>query len=197
MGLVGIRAFVDQDDLAGAAPADARMLETARSAPIGLAIFSREFFGKGWPMRELQILLEQGSLLPILSNRPPAFTHEDLVMAAKMCEHVSAAERNAFAERVARITHIGPKEPWEQPLQEEVCWNVVRLFTENVCPRLSDAVFTARTFDRIRKAAELIVAGPPIFCHLNADRIERAKKWAHFLGDLEERLAARGTSKFD
>jgi hypothetical protein len=58
--------------------AAAKMLDAAAAAPVGLAIYSREYFDRVWPLRELRILVEQKKLLPVLTPREPAFTFEDL-----------------------------------------------------------------------------------------------------------------------
>lgn len=46
---IGIRAFVDQEDLRGGDHAVDIMLDCARCAPVGVAVFSPEFFDKAMP----------------------------------------------------------------------------------------------------------------------------------------------------
>jgi hypothetical protein len=45
---IGLKAFVDQDDLAEGAPADLWMLTAVKEAPIGIALFGKHFFLKEW-----------------------------------------------------------------------------------------------------------------------------------------------------
>ena len=195
MGIVGIRAFVDQNDLRGAMKADACMLGQARSAPVGLAILSPEFFSKTWPMRELEILMERDSLLPMLTSRLPRFTHEAFVQCVRQSQYLPQGDREGFAQRVTRITHMGNGE-CDQLLQQEVCWAVVRLLVESICPRLRDSVFTAKVLDRVQKAAKLIAEDAHMFGSLEGVKLRKAKDWLRKLADLEERLATSGITKY-
>ena len=46
--------------------ADEAMLNAAQKAPVGIAVFSPEYFAKKWPMRELEILVTRDVMLPVV-----------------------------------------------------------------------------------------------------------------------------------
>ena len=197
MGIAGIRAFVDKNHLRGAMKADARMLGQARRAPVGLAIFSPEYFEKTWPMRELEILMERDSLLPMLTNRLPGFTHEAFVKCVTKSRHLPESDRIGFAQRVTRITNLGTQECDQLLLQQEVCWAVVRLLVETIVPAMKSSVFTARVIDRVRKAAERITEDGPMFGSLEKRKVSEAKVWQQDLAALEKKLATCNITKYD
>jgi hypothetical protein len=69
---IGLSAFLDQAELVPGNQADPLMLRAVEEAPVGLALLSEHFPRKEWPIKELQIIVRQETLLPVLYN----ITHE-------------------------------------------------------------------------------------------------------------------------
>lgn len=182
---LGIHAFVDKEDLRAADTADDIMLRAARTAPIGLAIFSREFFAKSWPMRELHIISERNTLLPVLTPREPTFTHDELEehlkkAAKKTKGGLSKEEWDDFMKKVLRTTHPEQvKEAYTRPLRCRLCLDVIRLLVEKTCPRLGDSKLAEEVLRRVLNAVrEVMRTGEGSrFPKILAESVAAAKDW--------------------
>ncbi len=95
------------------------MLDAADKAPVGIAIFSPQYFKKKWPMRELEILVAQNSLLPVKFRFD---SHESFEEELRSSPHVAASEehRTTFLNSVGRTTYVHRKEDYTGRLRQ-VC----------------------------------------------------------------------------
>ena len=105
---MGIKAFVDQFSMKPADQADTEMMRALRTAPIGLAILSEDFFNverSPWPLCELRMIVEGGEkqkLLPVVWRD---ITHNDLrdLLTAGLAQAFTLGQKAEF--RQSRIAH--------------------------------------------------------------------------------------------
>ncbi len=99
--------------------ADEEMLDAANKAPVGIAIFSPEYFRKKWPMRELEILVAQNGLLPVNFRFD---SHESFEKQLRSSLQVSASEEHhtTLLKIVERTTYVHRKEDYTGRLRQ-VC----------------------------------------------------------------------------
>ncbi|KAK9829504.1 hypothetical protein WJX72_006246 [[Myrmecia] bisecta] len=172
---LGLRAFVDVKDLLPGDQAHEIMLGSANSAPVGLAVFSSEFFRRKWPMRELRILVERKTLLPVLYAN---MLHDELI--GQLQHSVAAAPPkqvwNSFVQEIERTTYLRCMEEYTGVLRQDLCWNVVRLLATKVCRTLPNTVRTGDFLDRVEKAAQ-IICDEARFEDLPRWKTRQAKEW--------------------
>jgi hypothetical protein len=90
---LGFKAFVDKTALHPGDSADARMLQSAQTTPIGLALLSRDFVVRVWPLVELKLIVEAGMLLPVVVG----MSHTEFKQAWR-----ASPEANGLGESVFR-----------------------------------------------------------------------------------------------
>ena len=71
---LGIKAFVDKRNLHAGDHSEEIMITAADVAPVGVALFNRDYFERNWPIHELVILTEKDTLLPVLHGE---MTHKE------------------------------------------------------------------------------------------------------------------------
>jgi hypothetical protein len=102
---IGLSAFLDQAALVPRDQADPLMLRAVEEAPVGLALLSEHFPRKEWPIKELQIIVRQETLLPVLYN----ITYEgakELLRTSPQARGVTPDEWVSFTNRVLRTTAL-------------------------------------------------------------------------------------------
>jgi hypothetical protein len=110
--------FLDKRMRPGGA-ADEAMLSAADGAHVGLALFSREFAEREWPLLELNIFVANGSLMPALV--PPLSYDEWKVCITK------ASVADGVRVAALRTTMVSVCDARELPAwQQKVCLAVVR-----------------------------------------------------------------------
>jgi hypothetical protein len=142
---LGFKAFVDKTSLFAGNKADQKMENAAQRAAIGLVLFNQDFFTSKWPMRELKLILEADTLLPVIVG----MNHDELV--GKMRE--KGLPQRDFTT-VNRTTCLEQEGKGEKELVQKTCLAVVRAFVEKVCPSLPDS---RRSGEIIRKALEAVM----------------------------------------
>lgn len=146
------------------------MIESARSAPIGLVLFDKNFLSRKWTIRELELIVESNSLLPVVVGMPFAAFEAEWVaspLASKLNE--------SFYKKVARTSFIVDKGGWQGELRERICFGVTRFFIEKVLPRLPD---TRRSMIYILRALEAAKAiKEPRLRNLLGRDYEEAEDW--------------------
>lgn len=149
-----------------------KMRDSARKAPIGLVLFDENFVARGWPMTELQLIVEAGTLLPVAVG----LSHEEL----KSAFHRSPMMLDeTFIERVTRTTFLVDERGGQAELRERVCHAIMCMFVEKVCPQLPDTGRSMRHKLRVLNAAKKIEGLR--LRHLTASHIAEAKKWVKLL----------------
>ncbi|KAK9807503.1 hypothetical protein WJX72_001051 [[Myrmecia] bisecta] len=172
--------FLDQTDLYAGDSADDVMLRCANSAPIGLAVYSKHFFCKEWPMRELRILVDREVLLPVLYGQ---LTHAEFIRHLQNSPLAKPSQRewDRFTEQVRRTTYIMSTDLSQSArrLREQLCWNVVRVLATKVAPTLRDSRNTYDFKARVKQAAKELTSELPTrrFGQLTYDQIIKAKEW--------------------
>ncbi|KAK9810247.1 hypothetical protein WJX72_007249 [[Myrmecia] bisecta] len=185
---LGLRAFVDMEDLLPGDQADGIMLGSANSAPVGLAVFSSDFFRKKWPMRELRILVERKTLLPVLYRDMPYDELERQLKDSIVAEPPKEVW-DSFVEEVQRTTYLRSKEEYTGVLRQDLCWNVVRLLATKVCRTLPNSVRTGNFLDRVEKAAQMI-CDDTRFEDLPRSKSRQAEGWIEDIKALRRELMA-------
>jgi hypothetical protein len=106
-----------QIELLPGGAADEAMLDAANKAPVGIAVFSPEYFQKKWPMRELEILVTRGVMLPVVFRFEG---HEQFVDALRNSSQQAMVkgQYETFAKMVERTTYVKREEAYTGQLQQ-------------------------------------------------------------------------------
>lgn len=182
---VGLKAFVDEADLEGGAQADVKILRAVKQAPVGLALFSKRFFEKDWPMRELKIIVGAATLLPVLYG----ISHEDAEAALAQSPAERPADPEAwrdFVTTVLRTTAVKNPSVGKDKLHflQLIVYSAVGLCVSTVTIRAEDLaskVFAYNYVQRLEGAANLHAT----FDELKGRELAKAQEWAvqlRFLG---------------
>eukprot|EP00898_Chlorokybus_atmophyticus_P006334 jgi/Chlat1/6701/Chrsp5S06985 len=144
---LGMNPFLDKCNLAAGDAADAIMLFSARRAPVGVAIMGRTFSAKTWPMKELYIVVTQGTLLPVALGISYQQLESDLrASPQKRTLGKTDEEWETFVKQVVRTTMVLDNNQYRRRLRDEIVFHVVRKYVE-MCPQLPDTKWGARRLD--------------------------------------------------
>ena len=125
---LGLTVFLDKNMRPGD-PGDETMLRNANGAHVGLTLFSPEFAEREWPLRELEIFADRGSLLPALVPPLEYEAWKECLGKAGVAEDV----RHAALRTVMMIGSDRELLAWQQ----KVCLGVIRrLVAKAVSPNL-------------------------------------------------------------
>lgn len=152
---LGIKAFVDQYSMKPADQADTMMMLALRTAPVGLAILSKDFFDverSPWPLSELRTIVEGGEKQKFLPIVWRDITHSDLrdlltaglaqaftlgqeaqfkkSMEAHGLQFCTPGQRNDLVRRVTRTTALRCSSPDHDC--ERVCWAVLSNLADHI-----------------------------------------------------------------
>jgi hypothetical protein len=177
---LGFRAFVDKTALHPGDSADARMLQFAQTTPIGLALLNRDFVVREWPLAELKLIVEAGTLLPVVVG----MSHTEFKEAWRASSEATGLGETMFRE-VIRTTSVVDEGEWQRPLREKICFAVLRVFVEKVCPRLPDRAASMRHVVRALAAARG-VADRQILRWLNGPDYDAAAERFTHLNNIRE-----------
>lgn len=183
---LGFGAFLDEYDLHPGDDADCKMEACARNSPIRLVLLSREFPERKWPMRELKLIVEAESLLPVIVGMSHT-EFKDTWRASQGASHLD----EAFFKKVTRTTCIIDDGGWRLFLRQKICFAVLRVFVEKMCPRLPNVAQSMNYVNRALTAAKAISSG-----HFKEIRIRdslEAGSWALYLENLHEGRVPWGT----
>jgi hypothetical protein len=148
-GQLGLIVFLDKYMRPGD-PGDETMLAAAHGAHVGLALFSREFAEREWPLRELEIFARRGSLLPALV---PGLTYE----AWKDCVGDAIKLTEDVRKKALRTVMMTGSDQELLAWQHKVCLGVVRALVAKVRrPDLPDRIWAGELKRRVMKAAERV-----------------------------------------
>lgn len=180
---LGFTAFLDKHDLHAGDDADRKMETYAQSAPIGLVLLSEEFLQRKWPMRELELIVKAESLLPVIIG----MSHTEF----KQKWRDSAQETSQFDEELFRkvtrtkcIVNDGADGAWPLALRQEICFSVLRVFVEKICPRLPNEALSLKPVIQALKAAQAIRSGELALLRI-MDATE-AGNWVTYLENLHD-----------
>jgi hypothetical protein len=133
------------------------MVASAHGAHVGLVLLSPEFAGRKWPMRELQIFWERGTLVPALV---PPLTYEQAEKALRASELVPA-EVTVGTLRTTMLTGTaGELERWK----DGVLLAVVRALVHHVV-KLPNRTWVGMLCTRTIAAAESVAKLPLLTKH--------------------------------
>ena len=150
---LGLTVFLDKYMAAGDA-ADRRMLSNARGAHVGLALFSREFAQRDWPLTELEIFAGRGSLLPALVPPLSYEAWKDCIQTAKLQEASLDEDVRNAAQRTVMVTGSEAETlAWKQ----RVCYAVVRALVAKARAKLPDQEWVGAFRPRVRAAVTTAV----------------------------------------
>lgn len=185
---IGLRAFVDEADLEGGAAADLRMLRAVKEAPVGLALMSKPFFRKAWPMRELGIIVGAATLLPVLYM----ISHEEAKEALSVSPLGNAADPDAwkeFVNGVMRTTALrNPSTGTGRlPFRQLIVFSAVGLCVSTVGSRanVANKVPVYKYAKRLEAAASQITKN---FGKLTNDEARKARHWSSEMGIFADSL---------
>lgn len=182
---LGLKAFVDAVSLH---PGDSTNRAGARMfmAPIGLALINRDYLKREWPLRELKGLMEAGTVLPVLVG----MSHSEWEQLWRASSEATRLGKAIFHE-VARTAFVIDELGWRR-MREKICFAVLRVFIEKVCPHLSGAT-SMQHIERALTAAK----GAPRHLELTVGEMKAAARWVEDLKNLKEGhipVATSGTS---
>jgi hypothetical protein len=191
---VGLNAFVDESDLQGGDYADNHILDAVKEAPVGLALLSKHYLEKEWPIRELKAIVGKTTLLPVLYN----ITHEaasTTIANTPQAEAYDAREWKEFTNQVRRTAAVKNTSNSydESPFVQLVVFSAVQLCVKLIGPRAatisSNRVWAFYFVTKVRDASLQIVN---TFKRLDAEQIDKAKNWFHDMRLLAEHLLVEG-----
>lgn len=188
---IGLRAFLDQSSLVPGDQADQLMLTAVERAPVGLALLSTNFPQKPWPINELRVIVQQGTLLPVLYK----ISYEDaktLMATSPQAAGVSSQEWGLFVDSVMRTTAL--KDPStssdEGPLVQTAVFSAVRMciaVARKMAYHSEDKLRAYRFIERLEGAAKVISRE---FDELRKVETDEAKTWFREMQFLAQGLAA-------
>lgn len=99
--------------------ADEAMLDAANKAPVGIAVFSPEYFARKWPMRELEILVRRQVMLPVVFRFD---SHEAFVNSLRSSaqQRLVQGDWETFTKSVERTTYLKRKEEYTSGLRQVI-----------------------------------------------------------------------------
>lgn len=153
-----------------------------------MAVFSEPYFASEWPMRELKILMDRESLLPVLYSD---MSYADMKAALKDSphKHTSGQAWDDYVHKVMKTTYVRWNGAYTEPLRQELCWHIVRILATSVCPKLADSIRTGMFLGKVRDAARKLIedSDSSPFQELNWGQIRTARKW---VSKLDSQLEA-------
>lgn len=178
---LGFNAFVDETALHPGDDADSKMVRSAKLAPIGLVLFNKDFVNRKWPMAELRLIVEAGTLLPVAVG----MSHAEFEEAWRASSVAAAQFDESLFKRVARTTFVVQDSSGrERELRERVCFSVLRVFVEKVYPRLPDTARSMRHVTRALSAAQHIA--DMCLSNLNGEDYKEAAHWVRHLKNIQD-----------
>lgn len=187
---VGLSAFVDQSDLGGGDKGDLRILTAVQEAPVGLALLSKHFFQKEWPMRELNIIVGEGTLIPVLYNITRAEAEEEIRSSPQAQMH-NPREWESFANLVKSTSAlVNPSTSLDElPFVQSVVFSTVRHCVSIAGPKValhcSNKAWAHRFVKRLEVAAMEIVRG---FGKITVEESRKAGEWSSKMSSLADEL---------
>lgn len=164
-----------------------RLAESATRAPIGLVLFNRDFVERKWLMPGLKLIVEEGTLIPVVIG----MSYPELEEAWRASNVAASQFDEALLKKIGRNTFVVDDWGWEHKrLRERICCAVLRIFVEEVCPRLPDAVSSMRYVMRALSAAQRIAAHE--LAYLKGADYDEAAHWVRHLQNIRD-----GHSPFD
>ncbi|KAK9803963.1 hypothetical protein WJX72_008415 [[Myrmecia] bisecta] len=156
---LNLTAFIDKNSLQGGDAADKVMVDAAKKAPVGVALLSKPFFEKEWPMRELKLIMENDALLPVLHG----ISYEDAKESLKKCAPESAEYwQQSRRDAVMRTTAVKNTDTsgYDIYLLHQVVFETLQLCA-NRCQKLAHPCSCPMFIfiQRLRKALQQIIAG--------------------------------------
>ena len=133
---LGIRAFLDAEDLECGADADVQMRMCLKSAPLGIALLSKQFFNVAAaprPLAELRMALNSDKLLPVLLRElPHDELRERLVTALQTPVQdpdllfATGGDRDEFVRKLVRTAALQFDDPDEVAFRHRIAWAAVQ-----------------------------------------------------------------------
>lgn len=176
---LGFRAFVDKTALNPGDSADDRMRQSAGTTPIGLALLNEDFVARKWPLAELKLIVEAGTLLPVVVG----MSHTEFEQAWRASPKAVGMGEGLFTG-VTRTTFVVDEGGWQGALRERICFAVLRRFVEKVCPRLPNIMASMLHVKRALKAAKFVAAHR--MSELKGPDYEAAAQWVEHLTGIKE-----------
>jgi hypothetical protein len=176
---LGFKAFLDMHGLRPGDSADCKLIEYARTARIGLVLFCNDFLKREWPLKELKLIVEADTLLPVIIG----MSHTDFKAAWKSSQKTPQFEE-AFFEKVTRTTSIVDDGSWPLSLLQKICFAVLRVFVEKTCARLPNKPQSMLHIQRALEASRRV--GTREFSKLCGREFEEAAEWVKHLKNVEE-----------
>lgn len=171
---LGFKCFLDKESLHAGDAADKEMEKAAREAPIGLVLFDKHFVEKPYPVRELKIIVEEGTFLPVLIG----ITHDEFkekLTAASTGALFRTTFKKETIEQILRTTMVKSL-PNESPseVRQRIQYAVLRRFVKKVCPSLPDTMRGLIYLLLIARALKTALSLPKLPNH-NGDSRQIAK----------------------
>jgi hypothetical protein len=158
------------------------MLKAVKEAPVGLAILSKHFPEKEWPIKELRIIVQQGTLLPVFYE----VTYEEakvLLQNSPQAQGWTPEEWARFTDQVLRTTAL--KNPVtsrdEGPFVQAIVFSAVRMFVEiarKLVKKSNDGAWAYKFVQTVEVAARKMSQE---FKLLTVKQKDEAEVWANEL----------------
>jgi hypothetical protein len=159
-------------------------------APVGLVLMGHRFFWYTWPMKELQEIVGQETLLPVLYK----LTYEEVerLLAKISGSGVSTpAMWSGFVERVLRTSMVSNPSTSrsEAPFRQLMVYSAMRKLVKSVCPamvtRCPNKMWADLVFGKLETACTIMKKE---FRKLTAEQVDEVDVWAQQMTDLRKQL---------
>lgn len=158
------------------------MLKAVKEAPVGLAILSEHFLQKDWPIKELQIIVQQETILPVF-YKVTYERAEALLQSSPQAQAWNPHEWVRFTDQVLRTTAL--KNPVtssdEGPFVQAIVFSAVRICVnaaQKVVENSSDRVWAYRFVQKVEVLARKMAQE---FKSLTVKQKDEAEEWANDL----------------
>ena len=175
------------------------MLGAVRKAPIGLALLSKDYMRKAWPVKELRLIVGEDTLLPVLYNISYEEAKKELVEGHQDMGGADLQQWSTMVKKVLRTTAV--EDPYRSsdklPFVELIVFSAVGLCVSKTCPRLIEHFESkgvprrASKFIQRVQQASLSLSSSTSFLKLSGEQKLRAQEWS---SKLKEYIDTVGVS---
>ena len=165
--------------------ADQVMLKAAAQARIGVVVLDKQYLRKPWPMKELRIIMQQHTCLPVLLG----LSYEQFEEEIKLQQQQPAYSRedSAMLSILRRISSVVTTASNQHELVQHAAFAVVQLLMMKDCGQLRNSAADLSLLLRVRDAAQHILK-KGAFIALSKRDVESAQEWVMRLAFLYTQL---------
>jgi hypothetical protein len=176
---LGYEVFIDVNSLHPGDNIPQQIDSAAQQAAVGLVLFNRDYVNRHWPVRELQLIMAAGTLLPVVID----MSHEEFEAAWHASAKASHLGDDIFTS-IKNTVFIVDKGGWRGELRQKICLGVTRRYVKKFCDSLEDRISSAKYIIRALNASK-VLQDRYSFKELTKRDLEEIDPW---IASLEKKL---------